>query len=480
MFCTFIILGLFGHSTATSDTSQTDTIGSLYSKNEVQEALTKANNCDMQTEECVGKLASRSMYMVTAGGNTGCMSDAPYSFQVFPGSKRKVLMYFQGGGACWSAATCSEDALTAAVVAPTFQPAVGVFDTKNPENPYYGWTIIQASYCSGDVFVGNQTTTFEAAPALGVAEAYDVTFYGAANAVATLDYLFQGIDQGLLAPDALVLSGCSAGAIGAQLWYRYVMQEMGKRGMGTTQLALVADSFVGQMPKKAGSDIIKNVWGVCGVKEMMFSPSEQAACDGQTLDPIRVFRGSQEMYPLIPWVNVNSMRDTVQRTFSCAVGQWGAREEGYPVECSMAPLSFWTDIAHDFRYYGASGNANTLQWIEDGSTHCFTPRPSFYNEEWQGLRDMLKELPVPLATTVATECTDAVYLRELYSCAGLNGTSTACSGDGVGQCHPGSTCATTGNGVDEEVPPITPASARRRRRLMFGQHSDAAEGLCVV
>ncbi len=36
-----------------------------------------------------------------------CARGTPYSFFVHPGDPAKLVVYFQGGGACWSAGTCS-------------------------------------------------------------------------------------------------------------------------------------------------------------------------------------------------------------------------------------------------------------------------------------------------------------------------------------------------------------------------------------
>jgi hypothetical protein len=41
--------------------------------------------------------------LVLPGGDTRCIYSysTPFAFQVIPGASDKVLMYFEGGGACW-------------------------------------------------------------------------------------------------------------------------------------------------------------------------------------------------------------------------------------------------------------------------------------------------------------------------------------------------------------------------------------------
>jgi hypothetical protein len=36
-----------------------------------------------------------------------CSDGSPYRFYVSPGDPKKVVLDFQGGGACWDAATCA-------------------------------------------------------------------------------------------------------------------------------------------------------------------------------------------------------------------------------------------------------------------------------------------------------------------------------------------------------------------------------------
>lgn len=74
------------------------------------------------------------------------------AFQVVPGSSDNVLLYFQGGGACWDEAStkagfCTSDSSP--------QSLVGIFDRNEPLNKYKDYTIVHVSYCSGDLFGGD-------------------------------------------------------------------------------------------------------------------------------------------------------------------------------------------------------------------------------------------------------------------------------------------------------------------------------------
>ena len=82
--------------------------------------------------------------LVYPGGESRCIfsTSTDYSFQIIPGDSDKVLLYFQGGGACWnkfstSSTFCTTDAIP--------NDLVGVFDHSNNANPYKSYTVIHVN-----------------------------------------------------------------------------------------------------------------------------------------------------------------------------------------------------------------------------------------------------------------------------------------------------------------------------------------------
>jgi len=86
-----------------------------------------------------------------------CMDDSATGLGVMlhPASD-KVLIYIQGGGACFNLATCAvasnpngfgEKDLAANVNR-------GVLDESDPDNPFRDWNKVFIPYCSGDIFSG--------------------------------------------------------------------------------------------------------------------------------------------------------------------------------------------------------------------------------------------------------------------------------------------------------------------------------------
>lgn len=94
-------------------------------------------------------------------GKPNCrLGDKQYSFFYKPGKeKKKLLVYFDGGGACWDTNTCVTGAQTPLpVYVPELSgvvPTQGMFDLNNPQNPYRHWSMAIIPYCTGDIHFGS-------------------------------------------------------------------------------------------------------------------------------------------------------------------------------------------------------------------------------------------------------------------------------------------------------------------------------------
>jgi hypothetical protein len=105
-------------------------------------------------------LAAAGFEQVAPGGDCQCADGGEYSLFVRDADPTKVMLYFQGGGACFSAETCSftnGSYVTSVDVsdAPIGRFASGIFDLGNPDNPLADHSIVFVPYCTGDVFLGD-------------------------------------------------------------------------------------------------------------------------------------------------------------------------------------------------------------------------------------------------------------------------------------------------------------------------------------
>lgn len=144
-------------------------------------------------------------------GGPGCMcSDgSAWSFFVREADPTKVVLYFQGGGACFNATTCALDGGSYKPTAglgddPT--TAGGVFDFTNPLNPFSDWSWVFVPYCTGDVHLGDNTQDY--------GDGLVIQHKGFVNGSYALDHMTERF------PDAaeIFVTGSSAGGVPSPLF----------------------------------------------------------------------------------------------------------------------------------------------------------------------------------------------------------------------------------------------------------------------
>lgn len=139
--------------------------------------------------------------------DTWCRAGAKAGITVFknPASK-KVMFFFEGGGACFDGQTCLTNPSEVDAADKT-GPTGGVFDRANAANPLKDWNFVYVPYCTGDTFGGTRS---------------DVTIDGATGPQKFVGYLnSQAFLQRVVPtfPDAtdVLVTGVSAGGFGASI-----------------------------------------------------------------------------------------------------------------------------------------------------------------------------------------------------------------------------------------------------------------------
>ena len=179
-----------------------------------------------------------------------CARGTPYSFWARRGTVNKLVVYFQGGGACFSNLTCS--------------PAVGAFkdragpgdnpsqytegiaNVNNPNNPFRDWNVIFVSYCTGDIHWGDATVTYLAPPAAPLT----IHHRGAENARVVEKW---GREH-FVNPEEVFVTGSSAGAYGTIAAAAFLLRDVytasrfnvvGDAGTGVVTQQFVATQLLG-------------------------------------------------------------------------------------------------------------------------------------------------------------------------------------------------------------------------------------------
>ena len=101
---------------------------------------------------------------VVPGGDCACADGSEFNFWTRQADPTKVVLFLEGGGACFDATTCAFTADSTTYdwnISPDDDPALmsGIFDFANPENPFADYSFVYVPYCTGDVHLGNLRTS---------------------------------------------------------------------------------------------------------------------------------------------------------------------------------------------------------------------------------------------------------------------------------------------------------------------------------
>lgn len=95
-----------------------------------------------------GQVAPPGWIAVTPGGDTDCGLDTPYRFFFHEGpDPSKLLIWFEGGGACWEWVSCS-GMFDATVADDELDDFRGIFDFGHPGNPFGDFSMLFVPYCT--------------------------------------------------------------------------------------------------------------------------------------------------------------------------------------------------------------------------------------------------------------------------------------------------------------------------------------------
>lgn len=145
---------------------------------------------------------------IAAGDDCMCADGSDYSYWVREADPERVVFYLEGGGACFSAETCSFTGGTyTSSISEDNNPngAGGIFDFSNPANPLAGSSFVAVPYCTGDVHIGNNVHQYDDLTV------YHNGFINASKAMAALVERFSDATE-------IVVAGSSAGSVAAPLF----------------------------------------------------------------------------------------------------------------------------------------------------------------------------------------------------------------------------------------------------------------------
>jgi hypothetical protein len=299
---------------------------------------------------------------IVPGAPTGCMGGEAYAFMFRKGTVNKLVVEFEGGGACWNDITCAIGTAKSSVDVKGTLSGLnsGIHDGTNPKNPVAEWNHLYVPYCTADVHAGNQTVKYGFKT---------VQHFGFVNAKTAVEYAYKVVPN----PSDVFTTGCSAGSLGSIIWAPYVMDHY--KGAKNTHMG---DSYVGVLAQNQWNAAVKN-WGF----QHALAPFIPAYAPDKILghferDEGAVLLSGATQYP--PFAkNVFSYQtsnaDAVQSAFFLLGG-------GNILNWTKI-MRWQKDEMHDEKSKFYSPNFGSF--VHKGSEHCVTGGSGFYSTTSSGV-----------------------------------------------------------------------------------------------
>jgi len=242
-----------------------------------------------------------------------CSSGTPYQFYVKPGGGRDgLLVFFNGGGGCWFGQAC--DLTSEPNIHTPFDdldqnnPALGggIFDFTRTGNPFAQFDMVVLPYCTGDVHIGGGPREYNYKNAEGADVVVMVYHNGMQNSSTVLDWVYANY----AAPSRIVVSGSSAGAIGASL----------HGGLLAEHYASIPITLIADAAGAYGSPFLSTVHNAWNTAAGLPDWKEY---EGETNDSISFedfYIASASHNPNLTIAQYNTASDAVQQTFTRLMG----------------------------------------------------------------------------------------------------------------------------------------------------------------
>uniref|UniRef100_H3GY62 GPI-anchored leucine-rich lipoprotein n=1 Tax=Phytophthora ramorum TaxID=164328 RepID=H3GY62_PHYRM len=334
-----------------------------------------------------------SSTVIYPGGDTRCAFDdfsnssvdfatnATYFFQVFPApeqSKSKLMLYFQGGGACIDDLTC---AFGLQCMYETFSPnaeplSTGVLNRSNDENLFNDYNIVHLPYCTGDLHIGSHVETIADSSLYALLDmpeclGHNMTLHqvGYNNTKAVLDWAVENYPN----PEEIIISGSSAGALGAQALSALVADTW-QVEENSIRYSVLGDSYVGVLPSDYTAGKLISYYGTCEL-DLKVTAKLWDQCEDNNLTVSEMMSYMIEDVPAAQWLFINSMYDQTQRYFYELVHEGIL---GYPFTNVISGEDFYSNMTAIINVYKSTSEEVSTFYV-NGTQHVFLTVNDYYH-----------------------------------------------------------------------------------------------------
>ncbi len=279
---------------------------------------------------------------------TGCAHDSTFVFRVRPGLPDKVLIYLNGGGACWRAQDCDPQAR------PTYTMNVdsandasvrqGIFDVSNEKNPVRDFTMVFVPYCTGDMHLGARTVDYETRDTrpLATPRAFSVKHMGAENLDAVLDWVYANVS----APRIVFVAGSSTGAVATP-----VIAAQVARHYARARVVQLGDAAGGLR-----ADSVPQILARWGAMDHLWQDAAFRNVDSSAFTFDRLYVSAARSAPRVRFAQYNTVDDATQLALLTQLGV-----KATPVaRLLVRNLTQVRDATPWFRSYTAPGRTHAI------------------------------------------------------------------------------------------------------------------------
>jgi hypothetical protein len=290
-----------------------------------------------------------------------CADGSEFVLWERPADPNKVVLYFEGGGACFTEESCDfENGTYTSSIDITEPPNdSGLFDATNPENPLADHSIVYVPYCTGDVFLGDEETTYGDLV---------VRHNGFVNASAGLDLLLANYSDA----EQVVVTGASAGSVPTPLFAGLAAD----RYPDTTDIVTFGDSSGGYPDAGIVNATIGALWGTTN-NLPAWPVADGLTAAEYSIPGLYVLAGTQA--PEVRYARFDYAFDQTQAFFGSLAG---------------VPADELVTLIDATEAQGETSGIEISAYVASGSAHTIMRRPEVYDLEVEGVRliDWLTEL----------------------------------------------------------------------------------------
>ncbi|HME73881.1 MAG TPA: pectin acetylesterase-family hydrolase [Myxococcota bacterium] len=328
-----------------------------------------------------------------------CSEGTPWVYFVKRGTVNKLIVYYQGGGACWDFLTCGVFTTFKQTAGPDDDPTnatTGFGDYSNPENPFRDWNAVFVPYCTGDIHWGDRTAVYGTG-----ASAVTIQHKGFVNAQVAEKFS----REHFVDPDEVFVTGSSAGAYGALLNSVYFEE----RVYPASRFATLGDAGNGIITQ----DFLENdfpKWGVADTLPPWIPAFDQPLSQ---IDPLLLWSAPALFYPENRFANYATAYDggnggqTGFYQIMLNPGNTGVWRDWWQASCA------WHDGMEQQTAAAAAAAPNYRYYIGTGSMHTMWGSNKVYTDTSGGvplLVDWVTAMRDGTSAWTNVQCTDCGVL----------------------------------------------------------------------